>query len=106
MAGEDGELLGQRGGPGFQMKALEFDLGGFQSGLQQVQIGIDAGLGALLFDPDQISGESLLLAGCIQFAIDCVELNVGCRGVQSHLFAGLLEAQVGGFTPARAALVY
>ena len=53
--GQNGELLGQRGGPSFEMKSLEFNLGGFQSGMQQVQIGIDAGLGALLFDPDQLA---------------------------------------------------
>ena len=38
------------------MKPLELELGNFEARLQQIQIGIDAGFGALLFDADQIPG--------------------------------------------------
>jgi hypothetical protein len=95
-SGEDGKLLGQSGRSSFEMKALEFKLGDLQARLQQVQIGVDAGLGALPFNRDQAAGESLLLARCFEFAADRVQLNVGRGCVQSHLLPCILEAQVGG----------
>ena len=50
------------------MNALELELGGCQARLQQVEIGVDAGLGALLLDANQVGGERFLLLGRSQFA--------------------------------------
>ena len=69
------------------MTGLELDLGGFQAGLQEVEVGVNAGLGALLLRCEADRPRSFLLAGRGELGVDGVELNVGGGGIESHLLS-------------------
>ncbi len=90
-AGENSDLFGKSGDAGLKMEALEFQGCGGQLGVQEVDVGIDAGLGALLFNLDQLGSRIGLLASGFQFTIDGIELDVRCRGVEGNLLLGILE---------------
>jgi len=95
-AGENGKLPGQCGGAGFKMQPRQLEVGGGKAGLEQIEVGVDAGLGALLLDAHQVDGEILLLLCGGDLPAHGIQLDVGGGGVESHLFACVLEAQIGG----------
>jgi len=75
------------------MQAFELELGRLQLGLQHFAQRVDASLGAFLLDGHQAVREGLLLARGVQFAVDRLQLNVGRRRIQCHLFKGILQAE-------------
>jgi hypothetical protein len=87
------------------MKPGQLEFGRLQPRLQQVQIGIDAGLGALLLDAQQIA-VSLLLLRRGQLAVHSVELDVGEEASNAVCSRASLRFRLAASTPARAALLY
>jgi hypothetical protein len=78
------------------VETIEAELGLGETGLKQIEIGVDAGIGTIRFDADKMCGEILLLARGGNFGADCVHFNVGGGSVESYLFASVFEGEVCG----------
>ena len=79
------------------MAAFGVDWAALRRACKRSRCGVDAGLGTLLFDLNQIAANDSCWRAASSSAVDCVQFDVSGGGVESHLLPSVLEGQVGGF---------